>query len=144
MNKDYLKKNLKKGQASIEFVLILPFLIIIFIIFFQLGYCVYLKNIIEQSAREGVRVIATTNSNKKAVSLIHSNLNNKNLVIEAINILPEEENKRTVGDYVYVRIKARYKGASKILTNFIFTSFNKEWELIEAQSSMRMECSENS
>ncbi len=96
-----------------------------------------------QSAREAARIVATTNSNKKAVSLISSNLNNKNLIIESINIVPENESKRAVGDYIKIKIKVRYNGITKALTNLVLAGFNKDEKLIEAESSMRMECSSN-
>jgi uncharacterized protein (UPF0333 family) len=139
-DKKYLRSDSKNGQASIEFILILPFMLIIFIIFFQLGYCVYLKNTIEQSAREAARIIATTNSNDKAARLIRSNLDGKNLVLKNLFFLPEDENQRDVGGYIKVKIKAEYKGLADILTNFFLKNFTGEEGLIEAESIMRMEC----
>src|SRR5665647_1565601 len=59
------------GQASVEFVLILPLLVIIVLAMSQLGYCTYLKNVLEHAACEAARVVATTNSENLAYAQVY-------------------------------------------------------------------------
>jgi len=133
--KKYLKNDSEYGQSSIEFILLLPFIIIIFLVFFQLGYCVYLQNNIEQSAREAARVISTTNSNDRAKNIIKSNLSGKNLVLDNISFIPADEDTRRTGDYVKVKISIRYDGFLNLSAYFA-----EQKIILEAESIMRMEC----
>ena len=67
----------------------------------QLGYLVYLQNILEQAAREGARVLSTTNSDSRAndqIERICPNLDEDKLNIE---ISPPESIRREVGRYGY-------------------------------------------
>ncbi|MDD3519801.1 MAG: pilus assembly protein [Actinomycetota bacterium] len=133
--KNYLKNNREKGQSSIEFILVLPFVIVIFLVFFQLGYCAYLQNNIEQSAREAARIISTTNSNAEAFNMIKLNLTKKNLVLDNISFYPGSESARRIGDYIKVRISISYGGFAHILENLIGQKI-----ILKAESVMRMEC----
>jgi uncharacterized protein (UPF0333 family) len=146
MNKNYIKrfKNVKlrykftsknKGQASIEFVLVIPILIIVIIIVSQLGFLVYLQNILEQAAREGTRILSTTNSNSLAceqIANICSSLDKDRLTI---GITPYSSGSRNVGDIVIINLKYSYGG----FANFMSLIMGKEI-LIKSNCSMRMEC----
>ncbi len=129
----FLEKN--KGQASIEFVFVIPILIIVIIIVSQLGFLVYLQNTLEQAAREGARILSTTNSNSLAyeqILSICSNLEKEKLKIE---ILPSSQNSRTVGDIVEVKLLYLYGG----FADFISLVMGKEI-FIKSNCVMRMEC----
>lgn len=124
-----------KGQSTIEFVLLIPFLIIVILSVSQLGYMVYIQNVIQQAARESIRIVSTTNSNHKAyekINKICSKLDKDKL---EIRITPESKMERKVGDYVSVDIAYRYGGISNFIKNFT----GKEI-IISSNSSMRMEC----
>ena len=41
------------GQASLEFVLVIPVLVLVIMIVSQLGYLVYFQNVLEQSEEKG-------------------------------------------------------------------------------------------
>lgn len=128
------KKN-KTGQASLEFALVIPILILVIFIVSQLGYLVYLQNVLEQAAREGARILSTTNSDSRAnnqIERICPNLDKDKLNIE---ISPPESNQREVGDIVAVTITYDYGGIS----NFIRFLMQKDIYL-RRSSSMRMEC----
>jgi uncharacterized protein (UPF0333 family) len=58
------------GQATLEFVLVIPVIIMIMLAVSQFGHMVYRNNILQQAAREGVRVISCTNSNKLAIQAV--------------------------------------------------------------------------
>ncbi len=133
--KKYLGIDIKNGQSTIEFILVLPFVIIIFFVFLQLGYCIYLQNNIEQSAREAARIIATTNSNGKAADFINQNLKGKNIALDNVSFLPGNEFSRRTGEYIKVKISIRYSGFGKILE-----SFTGQKIILKAESIMRMEC----
>jgi hypothetical protein len=123
------------GQASVEFVLILPLLIIIVLAMSQLGYCAYLKNVLEHAASEAARVVATTNSENLAyeqVFEICSGLDTDNI---DIRINPSSKAQRATGDFF--TLKLSYKNAG--IFNFISKALNKDF-LIESFCVMRMEC----
>jgi len=133
----YLKiGNIEKGQSTIEFILLLPFIIVVFFIFFQLGYCIYVQNNIEQTAREAARIIATTNSNSKALDLIEKNKINIGFGTTSIEFLPENEKERKLGEYVKVIIKVNYKGFANMIKNCTGKDI-----ILSSESIMRMECS---
>lgn len=123
-----------KGQSSIEFVLVIPLLIIVILIVSQLGYIVYLQNTMEQAAREGTRILSTTNSNSKAVSQVFKIC--KSLDAENINIeiSPHSPSNRVVGDTVRVKVLYRYGGIADFLNIITGKAF-----VIKSSSIMRME-----
>ncbi len=123
------------GQSSIEFVMVIPVLIIVILTVSQFGILVYVQNILEQSCREGVRVISTTNSNSMAYEAIQNlcgNLDRNNMEIE---INPGSRDSRKVGSMVSIHIVYKYGGISDIIKLIM----GKELRL-KSQSSMRMEC----
>ncbi|MFO7929107.1 MAG: pilus assembly protein [Candidatus Humimicrobiaceae bacterium] len=123
------------GQSSIEFVIVMPVLIIVILTVSQFGILVYVQNILEQSSREGVRVISTTNSNSMAYEAIQNlcgNLDRNNMEIE---INPSSKDSRKVGTMVSIHIAYKYGGISDIIKLIM----GKELRL-KSQSSMRMEC----
>jgi hypothetical protein len=125
------------GQSSVEFVLILPVLVIILLVMSQLGYCTYLKNVLEHAASEAARVVATTNSENMAYGQIYdicSGLDTRNL---DIRISPSSGAKRITGDFFTVRLS--YKNAG--IFNFISKALKKDF-LIESVCMMRVECKE--
>ena len=124
-----------KGQASLEFVLVIPVLVLVIMIVSQLGYLVYYQNVLEQSAREGARIVSTTNSDSLAyqrVIKMCSNLDNSRLKVD---INSSGESPRSVGDIVTVNLTYNYSGMFKLINlvmgNDVF---------IKSSSSARMEC----
>jgi len=123
------------GQASVEFILLLPLLVIILLAVSQLGYCTYIKNVLEHAASEAARVVATTNSENLAyrqVSDICSGLDTDNLVI---SISPSSKAERVIRDFFTVKLS--YKNAG--IFNFISKALKRDL-LIESICVMRMEC----
>jgi len=123
------------GQASIEFVLILPIIIIIIIGVSQLGYYIYCKNILAHAAREGARVLATTNSNSLAIQQIQKNCNDLEIQMLDININPFSEINRFPGGLVEIDISYKYGGIGDFLTIIMGRDI-----FIKGTCLIRMEC----
>jgi uncharacterized protein (UPF0333 family) len=124
-----------KGQSTVEFILLIPFLVITCIAVFQLGYVIYLQNNIKQLSREAARVVSTTNSNSLCTKIINDNNNLFEDLNFQISISPEPESKRKVGNIVKIGIKINYEGFKGLITNI----FGKPIT-IYSESIMRMEC----
>ena len=123
------------GQASVEFVLILPVLIIIVLALAQLGYCTYLKNVLEHAASEAARVVATTNSENLAYGQVYEICSGLDVGNLDIRISPSSKAQRAAGEFFTVRLS--YKNAG--IFNFIGKALNKDLS-IESFCVMRMEC----
>jgi len=122
------------GQSSIEFVLVVPLLIIVILVVSQLGYIVYLQNNLEQAAREGARVLSTTNSNSAAINQVFDicqSLDSSRLNIE---ISPDNPGDRKVGDMARIKLLYSYGGIADFLNIITGRDF-----LIKSSSIMRME-----
>jgi hypothetical protein len=123
------------GQASVEFALLMPVLIIIVLAMSQLGYCIYLKNVLEHAVSEAARVVATTNSENLAYGQVYeicSGLDTGNL---DIRISPSSGAERITGDFFTVRLSYKNVG----IFNYISKALKKDL-LIESVCVMRMEC----
>ena len=98
---------------------------------------VYRKNILQQAAREGVRVVSTTNSNKMAIRAVLKVCGSKNNIIPDINIEPVNESERRLGDIVTVSL-IDTSNRECFVENYLRAIGKKI--LLKADSSMRMEC----
>jgi len=135
MKKNCIKKTMNdKGQSTFEFVLILPFLLLTFLIVSQLGIILYIQNNLTQISRETVRIISTTNSNRQACHLADNNSFLKKHYYK-MQINPPYSNERQTGDIVSVNLSIKYKGFANIISHFIGEDLE-----ISAKSAMRMEC----
>jgi hypothetical protein len=123
------------GQASVEFVLVLPVLLIIVLAVSQLGYLTYLKNVLEHAASEAARVVATTNSENLAYSHVYGICSGLDTDGLDISISPSAGAERKTGDFFTLRLS--YKSAG--IFNFISNALKKDI-LIESVCVMRMEC----
>lgn len=145
MNKIFIKKKIKtairklviskNGQATVEFILLIPFFIITFLTVSQLGYIVYLQNNIKQLSREAARTISTTNSNDSGIQIINQNKIPGNKLGCSIRINPDQETQRKVGDMIKVGISLNYDGFGGLIKKISGKTL-----LIYSESSMRMEC----
>jgi len=137
MRIDKAKFKIKKdnGQAALEFTLVIPILVIMILAVSQLGHVVYLKNILEQAAREGVRVISTTNSNHKACEQIRKVCSTLDQDRLSIKIFPAAGAHRKVGDVATIELTFRCGGFVRLVRMLTGKDI-----LINVESSMRMEC----
>jgi len=134
VKKLYCTKN-QSGQSSTEFALVVPFLIFMILVVFQLGYLVYLQNLVEHAAHESTRIVATCNSNSDAKKIVHEVLKKQDDKNLEINISPDQGSQRKTGDIVRVEVKYYYDGAAEIIKFLTGRSL-----LVQSQCSMRMEC----
>jgi len=127
----------KEGQAALEFVLLMPLIIVVILVVSQSGQMVYRKNILQQAAREGVRVISTTNSNKMAVQAVIKVCGSKEGEVPDIKIQPNNEGERRLGDIVTVSLadSSSYSGFWSIISDAAGRKI-----FLKGESSMRMEC----
>jgi uncharacterized protein (UPF0333 family) len=121
----------QKGQSTLEFVMILPFLIIIILAASQIGFTVYQKNIIQQASREAARIISTTNDNNLAIATIKRLCGKDSEII----IEPASASNRGVGDMVTVYISQSPGGILKTMEKILGNGVT-----VRAGTSMRMEC----
>ena len=130
------KKTINKadGQSTIEFIMIIPVIIVLVLAASQAGYAVYRKNVLQQASREGARIISTTNDNGLAIKIIDNICRTEGNNI-SIDIDPERASDRKMGDMVTVSLKDRPGGLFSIIEKIS----GKE-AVIRAGSSMRMEC----
>ena len=96
--------SVSKGQASLEFALVIPILILVILIVSQLGYLVYIQNLLQQAAREGARILTTTNSEEKAGKQIVNICSNLDKNLLNVEIDPSGDIKRGVGNIVTVNL----------------------------------------
>jgi len=123
------------GQSSIEFVLVIPVLIIVILAVFQLGYYIYCKNILIHAAREGARVLATTNSSSLAIQQVLRSCNSLEIGMLDIELNPPSNNARSTGDFASIDLSYRYGG----IGDFLSIIMNRDI-YIESTCLMRMEC----
>ncbi|MCJ7473169.1 MAG: pilus assembly protein [Actinobacteria bacterium] len=127
------------GQATLEFVFVVPVIIAVLLVVAQSGHMIYRKNILQQAAREGVRVISVTNSNQQAIQAVVRACGTGENETPDIRIFPGGEGKRKIGDIVTVSlIESSSDGG---LLNIISGILGRKI-FIKAESSMRMECQE--
>ena len=126
-----------EGQATLEFVLLIPVIIIVILVVSQSGQMVYRKNILQQAAREGVRVVSTTNSNKMAIQAVVKVCGSEEGAVPDIIIQPDNEGERRLGDIVTVSLadSISYSGFWSIISDVIGKKI-----FLKGESSMRMEC----
>ncbi|HEY4662728.1 MAG TPA: TadE family protein [Candidatus Humimicrobiaceae bacterium] len=134
-NKSKISGHDPDGQASLEFILIIPLLILIILAVSHFGLLIYQKNILEQAAREGARVIATTNSDQEAYACIKEVCSGLDQNMLEIKVSPESRASRKVGDMIEVTVI--YKNADITGLQGIFSGKDS---IIKAKSNMRMEC----
>lgn len=111
----------------------MPLIIAVLLVISQSGYIVYKKNLLQQAAREGVRVVSTTNSNQRAVQAVSKVCGYE--MAPNIEIYPEDDDMRKLGDIVTVRLSYDNNG----LWNIVYSIMGKKI-VLRAESSMRMEC----
>ena len=127
----------KGGQATLEFVFIVPIIIVALLVVSQYGHMIYRKNILQQAAREGARVISVTNSNQQAMQAIARACGSEENEIPDTTIYPGDEGNRRLGDIVTVSLAESSSDGG--LWNIISGILDREI-FIKAESSMRMEC----
>lgn len=123
----------KKGQALVEFALILPILLLILMGIIQFGLVINAYLTISNVSREGARAAAVGTSYTDVDSLIISSAPNLDSNKLTINISPSEGNRRS-GETLTAHITYNYK-----LTVPIISSLFNNQIILNAETSMRIE-----
>jgi uncharacterized protein (UPF0333 family) len=128
----------QRGQASLEFALVVPFLFLIIFTVIQAGYLVYLQNLVEHAVHESARIIATTGSDSAAQKCVSEVLEKKGGGRIEINITPGPGSSRDIGSIVRVEVNYHYDGVAKVIKLLTGKSM-----LINSATIMRMECADD-
>lgn len=123
----------KKGQAMVEFAVILPILLLLVmgIIEFGLIFNAYLT--IQNASREGARYGITGASDADIVSLVRSDCSSLQSTYLTVNVTPTEGS-RNSGDTLVVSVSYSYHMVTPIISS-LFSNV----VALNAQTSMRME-----
>ena len=127
--------NLKnqKGQALVEFAIILPILLLLVMGILQFGMILNSYLTIENASREGARAGIVGSSDTEIQNLIIStspSLDPKNLIV---SITPTEANRKS-GDTIIVKVTYNYN----LIVPIISSLFNNV-VVLNGQTSMRVE-----
>ncbi|OAA93725.1 TadE/TadG family type IV pilus assembly protein [Clostridium coskatii] len=125
--------NNEKGQALVEFAIILPILLLIVMGIVQFGMVVNSYITIENASREGARagIIGSTDQEIQYLIVTTSpNLDPKNLTV---TITPSESSRRS-GDSLIVKVTYKYN-----LTVPIISSLFNNVIVLNGQTTMRVE-----
>jgi Flp pilus assembly protein TadG len=131
-----LDRGLKKedGVALVELALILPFLILIIMGIFDLGWAIYAKNTIAMSAREGARKgIISGNSDSTIRTQVKNTSIGLNLTDSQITISPSPS--RSAGNPIIITVSYTYTPVSPWINMF---GPGSGWQL-RSQASMIVE-----
>lgn len=123
----------RKGQALVEFAIILPILLLLVmgIIEFGLIFNAYLT--IQNASREGARYGITGASDADIVSLVRSDCSALQSTYLTVNVTPAEGS-RITGDTLVVSVSYSYHMVTPIISS-LFSNV----VVLNAQTSMRME-----
>lgn len=128
-------KNLKnqKGQALVEFAIILPILILILMAIMEFGIMLNCYLTIHNSAREGARIAIIGATDAQIRDVIISTSPTLNVNDLSINITPSEGSRKS-GDTLQISVDYNYHMISPVISGLL-----NNIEVLKAQISMRME-----
>lgn len=110
-------RSTSKGQSLLEFALVLPVLILLVFGIFDLGYAVFLKNMISNAAREGARTgIVKANGDAAIRARVRSSAPGLNLPDGQISIAPPS---RTFNEPITVTVTYTYQPLTPIISSVV-------------------------
>ena len=123
----------EKGQSLVEFVLVIPLLLIILMAIIEFGFMFNSYIVISNASREGARLASLGGSDvevEERVELVASSLD---ISLLSVTITPNEWN-RDRGDMVNVSVEYDYQMLSPIISNILNPFVN-----LESETFMRVE-----
>lgn len=128
-------KSLKnqKGQALVEFAIVLPVLLMLVMGIIQFGMMLNSYLAIENASREGARAGIVGSTDAEIESLIISSSPSLNPADLTVTLTPSEANRRS-GDTLTVKVTYNYK-----FTIPIISSLFNDGKMLTGQTSMRIE-----
>lgn len=110
----------ERGTALIEFALILPLLLVVTIAVVDFGRAFFVKNVLEQAAREGVRLRAVTSSSDSALVTQRVNQVAGPANVTITNVLIEGP---TPAKQVHVKVTAEFNWIFPGVFNLVGANF---------------------
>lgn len=128
-------KNLKnqKGQALVEFAIVLPILLMLVMGIIQFGMMLNSYLAIENASREGARAGIVGSADTEIESLIIASSPSLDPAYLTVSLTPSEANRRS-GDTLTVTVTYNYK-----FTIPIISSIFNDGKMLTGQTSMRIE-----
>ncbi len=122
----------QKGQALVEFALILPILLLVVMAILQFGLMLNSYLTIENASREGARAGIIGSSDDEIEQLIISTSPNLDPSKLTVSITPKEEYRKS-GDTLTVIVSYNYELVVPIISSIV------ENAVLNGQTSMRVE-----
>lgn len=116
----------ERGTALIEFALILPLLLVVTIAVVDFGRAFFVKNVLEQAAREGVRLRAVTSSADSMLVTQRVNAVAAPANVTITNVLIEGP---TPAKQVHVKVTASFNWIFPGVFNLVGASFTNPTSL---------------
>ncbi|WP_242846768.1 TadE/TadG family type IV pilus assembly protein [Clostridium homopropionicum] len=123
----------QKGQALVEFAIVLPILLMLVMGIIQFGMMLNSYLAIENASREGARAGIVGSTDAEIESLIIASSPSLNPADLTVSLTPSEANRRS-GDTLTVTVTYNYK-----FTIPIISSLFNNGKMITGQTSMRIE-----
>lgn len=126
------RRQRRKGQALVEFALVIPIFLLLFVALFDVGRAVFAYNTLTNAAREGAR-LAIVNQDKPSIvaraksqtSIVE--LNDPSVQIDFKQVSPNQDpmlnvdcSPVAVGCVAVVQFEATYMPITPIISNFMF------------------------
>lgn len=108
----------QKGQALVEFALVIPILLLIIMAIIEFGIMFNSYLVLTNASREGARLASVGGSDfeiEERIKLVAGTLNEDNLIVI---ILPNEFN-RARGEMVEISLKYNYQMITPIIANIL-------------------------
>ncbi len=134
-NNSFVNMKNKKGQSTLEFTMLIPFVLIVIFAVSQFVYMAYIQNKLTQAAREGIRIVSLTNSDSKMQEQLEKVLGGFDESRLNIEINPSCRSERQIGESVELSISYTYSGFLGLID-----AFSKDGFKIMSKALMIMEC----
>ncbi len=134
-NKCFIKIKNRKGQSTLEFAMLIPFVLLVILTVSQFVYMAYIQNKLTQAAREGVRIVSLTNADNKMHEQLKKSLWGLDESKITIEINPTCKSERQIGESVELLVSYTYPGFLGIID-----VISKDEFKIIAKAMMIMEC----
>jgi Flp pilus assembly protein TadG len=122
----------RRGQAMVEFALVIPIFLLIFVAVFDLGRAVFAYNTLTNAAREGVRlaivnqdsasIIARAKSMTAIVELSDPSVDIDFYEVNSDGTLGSSKSPAAVGDVAVVSFETTYWPITPLISNILFAN----------------------
>lgn len=129
----------ERGTALIEFALVLPLLLVLTVAAVDFGRAFFVKNMLHQAAREGVRMLAVQQNPVDIEARIANVMNSSGVQTYTVTYPTVDENGQAIGDdHVCVRVATDFNWLFPGIFNLLGAGFTNPTTLA-ASAVMRDE-----